>query len=85
MSQNEVDLVCIVLNATQIDRQLSLALQIRNLGIPAILLLNMQDEAKRAGITINVEAMSTQINIPTLQLSAKYGEGIPALLQKWQK
>lgn len=82
LSQNEVDLVCIVLNATQIDRQLSLALQIRNLGIPAILLLNMQDEAKRAGITINVEAMSTQINIPTLQLSAKYGEGIPALLKK---
>jgi ferrous iron transport protein B len=82
LSKNEVDLVCIVLNSTQIDRQLSLALQIRNLGIPAILLLNMQDEAKRAGITINAEAMSTQINIPTLQLSAKYGDGLPALLQK---
>ncbi len=82
LSNNEVDLVCIVLNSTQIDRQLSLALQIRNLGIPAILLLNMQDEAKRAGITINAEAMSTQINMPTLQLSAKYGEGVPALLQK---
>jgi ferrous iron transport protein B len=82
LSNNVVDLVCIVLNSTQIDRQLSLALQIRNLGIPSILLLNMQDEAKRAGVTINTEAMSTQINMPTLQLSAKYGDGLPALLQK---
>lgn len=82
LSNNEVDLVCIVLNSTQIDRQLSLALQIRNLGIPAILLLNMQDEAKRAGITIDATAMAAHINMPTLQLSAKYGDGCPALLQK---
>lgn len=82
LSNNEVDLVCIVLNSTQIDRQLSLALQIRNLGIPAILLLNMQDEAKRAGITIDAAAMAAHINMPTLQLSAKYGDGCPALLQK---
>lgn len=82
LSNNEVDLVCIVLNSTQIDRQLSLALQIRSLGIPAILLLNMQDEAKRAGITIDAAAMAAQINMPTLQLSAKYGDGCPALLQK---
>ncbi|MCH9849105.1 MAG: ferrous iron transport protein B [Betaproteobacteria bacterium] len=82
LSNNEVDLVCIVLNSTQIDRQLSLALQIRNLGIPAILLLNMQDEAKRAGITIDAAAMAAHINMPTLQLSAKYGDGCPSLLQK---
>jgi len=82
LSNNEVDLVCIVLNSTQIDRQLSLALQIRNLGIPAILLLNMQDEAKRAGITIDAAAMAAQINMSTLQLSGKYGDGCPALLQK---
>lgn len=82
LSNNEVDLVCIVLNSTQIDRQLSLALQIRNLGIPAILLLNMQDEAKRAGIAIDAAAMAAHINMPTLQLSAKYGDGCPSLLQK---
>ncbi len=82
LSNNEVDLVCIVLNSTQIDRQLSLALQIRSLGIPAILVLNMQDEAKRAGITIDAAGMAAQINMPTLQLSGKYGDGCPALLQK---
>ncbi|MFW5431746.1 MAG: ferrous iron transport protein B [Methylophilaceae bacterium] len=82
LSNNEVDLVCIVLNSTQIDRQLSLALQIRSLGIPAILLLNMQDEAKRAGITIDTHKMAEQINMPALQISAKYGDGFPALLKK---
>jgi ferrous iron transport protein B len=82
LSNNEVDLACIVLNSTQVDRQLSLALQIRSLGIPTILLLNMQDEAKRAGITIDTQVMSEQINMPVLQMSAKYGNGCPELLKK---
>ncbi len=81
LSNNEVDLVLIVLNATQIDRQLSLALQIRSLGLPAILLLNMQDEAKRVGISIDTLTMSEQINMPVMLLSAKYGDGCPTALQ----
>ena len=82
LSNNEVDLVLIVLNSTQIDRQLSLALQIRSLGLPAVLVLNMQDEAKRAGITFDIEKMADKIGMPVLRLSAKYGDGCPALLQK---
>ena len=80
LSNNTVDLAMIVLNSSQIDRQLSLALQIRNLGMPTILLLNMQDEAKRAGITIDTEAMSNQLGFPVLQISAKYGDGCPQAL-----
>jgi ferrous iron transport protein B len=79
---NEVDLVFIVLNATQIDRQLSLALQIRSLGLPTIILLNMQDESKRAGISIDVQAMSEQIKMPIVEISGKYGDGCPVLLLK---
>ena len=81
LSNNTVDLAIIVLNSSQIDRQLSLALQIKNLGMPTILLLNMQDEAKRAGISIDAEAMSTQLGFPVLQISAKYGDGCPQALQ----
>jgi len=51
----KVDLMMIVANSSQIDRQLSLALQLKSLGIPAMLLLNMSDEAKRAGIRINTK------------------------------
>lgn len=81
LSNNHADLAIIVLNSSQIDRQLSLALQIKNLGLPAILLLNMQDEAKRSGISINVEAMAQQLGMPVRQISAKYGDGCPQALQ----
>jgi ferrous iron transport protein B len=81
LSNNTVDLAMIVLNSSQIDRQLSLALQIRNLGMPTILLLNMQDEAKRAGISIDAESMSKQLGFPVLQISAKYGDGCLQALQ----
>lgn len=81
LSNNGVDLAIIVLNSSQIDRQLSLALQIRNLGLPAILLLNMQDEAKRSGISIDAEAMSKQLGLPVKLISAKYGDNCPQALQ----
>lgn len=81
LSHHDVDLVLIILNTAQIDRQLSLALQIRSLGLPAVLLLNMEDEAKRAGITINAEAMSKQLGLPVRTISAKYGQGCPEALQ----
>lgn len=81
LTHNPVDLVMIVLNSSQIDRQLSLALQLSTLGIPSILLLNMQDEAKRSGITIDTDAMSKQLDMPVVQISAKYGDGCPQALQ----
>jgi len=81
LSHHPVDLVLIILNSAQIDRQLSLALQIRALGLPAVLLLNMEDEAKRAGITIDAQAMSKQLGIPVRTISAKYGQGCPEALQ----
>ena len=81
LSNNGVDLAIIVLNSSQIDRQLSLALQIKNLGLPAILLLNMQDEAKRSGISIDAEAMSKQLGLPVMLISAKYGDNCPQALQ----
>ncbi len=80
LSNNEIDLACIVVNSTQIERQLSLALQIRSLDIPAILLLNMQDESKRAGVTIDVEKMAEKIQMPVVQISAKYAEGWAQML-----
>ncbi|MDX1914664.1 MAG: ferrous iron transport protein B [Methylophilus sp.] len=81
LSTHSVDLVIVVLNSSQIDRQLSLALQIKQLGLPTLLLLNMQDEAKRAGITIDAESMSQQLGFPVATISAKYGDGCPLALQ----
>ena len=75
LTTNAVDLVMITLNGSQIDRQLSLALQIRELGLPAILMLNMVDESRRNGITIDIPVLSRQLRMPVMQISAKHGEG----------
>ena len=81
VTNNAVDMVMIVANSAQIDRQLSLALQIRALGLPSILLLNMSDEAKRAGIRIDTQAMSAKLSMPVVQISAKYGDHCPEALK----
>jgi len=81
LGKNALDLVIILLNSSQIDRQLSLVLQIQKLGLPAVLALNMADEAKQSGISIDVESMAQALQMPVLQISAKYGDGLPKALQ----
>ncbi len=80
LSQHTIDLALIVLNSVQIDRQLSLALQIRALGLPTVLLLNMADEAKRAQINIDTDKMREHLGMPVLAISAKYGASCPEAL-----
>lgn len=75
LENNAIDLALIILNSCQLDRQLSLALQLKQLNLPCLLLLNMADEAKRFGVTVDAEKMSEQLGLPVLMLSAKYGEG----------
>jgi ferrous iron transport protein B len=75
LETNPVHLVIIILNATQLDRQISLALQIKHLGLPALLLLNMADEAPKFGVQIEPEQISRHLGMPVLPMSAKYGQG----------
>ncbi|UKO97593.1 ferrous iron transporter B [Nostoc sp. UHCC 0870] len=70
-----VDLVLVILNAAQIDRQIRLALQVKALGIPAVVILNMADEAKHFGITIHPEQLAQKLEMPVALVSAKYGRG----------
>jgi ferrous iron transport protein B len=75
LHDNVPDLALIVLNATQIERQLSLLLQLKQLNMNMVVLLNMADEAKKFGITIDAAKMSEALGIPIFLLSAKYGNG----------
>jgi len=68
-------LALIILNSCQLDRQLSLALQLKQLNLPCLLLLNMADEAKRFGVTVDAAKMAEQLGLPVMMMSAKYGEG----------
>lgn len=76
-----VHLVLVVLNATQIDRQISLPLQVLQLGVPVVLLLNMVDEAARFGVRVNPEILSDRLGIPVFPISAKYGAGYPKAIE----
>ena len=75
LESTPVHLVIIILNATQIDRQISLALQIKHLHLPAVLLLNMADEAPKFGVKVEPDKIAKHLGIPVLPISAKYGNG----------
>ncbi|MCP9790732.1 ferrous iron transport protein B [Vulcanococcus limneticus Candia 3F8] len=76
LESTPIDLVVVILNASQIDRQLRLALQVRQLGLPALLLLNMADEARRFGVVIDAEHLGAELGLPVLLVSAKYRRGL---------
>lgn len=75
LHDNVPDLAVVVLNATQIERQLSLLLQLKQLNLNLVVLLNMADEARKYGITIDPAKMGEMLDLPIHLVSAKYGEG----------
>jgi ferrous iron transport protein B len=70
-----VNLVLVILNAAQIDRQIRLPLQVKALGMPAVIILNMADEAKHFGIKIDEHKLAQKLEMPVVLVSAKYGHG----------
>jgi len=70
-----INLILVVINASQIDRQIRMALQVKSLGLPAVVLLNMADEAKRYGVKIDTSILSDRLKMLVYPISAKYGSG----------
>ena len=75
----EAQQVVAVVDATRLDRQLFLALQILATGRPAVLVLNLIDEAEAQGIEIDVPELSRLLGVPVLAVSAKSGRGVRQL------
>ena len=73
--------ILVVLNTTQLERQLALVLQLKSLGLPMLLALNMADEARHRGIQVRTEVLSEQLGMPVCLISAKHGQGVPELKQ----
>ena len=72
----------VLLNATQLERQLALVLQLKALGLPMLLVLNMADEAANRGIRIQLDTLSAKLGLPVCLVSAKHGQGVPELRQE---
>lgn len=75
----EVNGLLVVLNAMQLDRQLSLVLQLKELGLPLYLALNMSDEAVSRGAKIDVPLLEKRLDMPVSMVSGKHGQGMPQL------
>ena len=81
LHDNVPDLALVILNATQIERQMSLLLQLKQLNMNVVVLLNMSDEARKYGISIDSGKMSEMLGLPIYLLSGKYGAGYQDALQ----
>lgn len=74
------DVTVIVVDASRLERNLSLALQILEITDKAVLCLNLMDEARRHHISIDVRTLSRDLGIPVVATSARTKEGIADLL-----
>ncbi|MES2061695.1 MAG: ferrous iron transport protein B [Bacteroidota bacterium] len=73
------DLVIVIIDATNLKRNLLLYTQVADLKIPVIIALNMMDQAKKAKIEIDVELLSQRLGVPIVPVSARKLEGIEQL------
>ena len=77
---SEPDVTVIVADATRLERNMNLLLQVLQITDRAVLCVNLLDEAKRNKIEINLNALSRRIGIPVVGASARSGEGMDQLL-----
>lgn len=69
-----------VVDASALERNLLLTVQIMEMGIPVALALNMMDEARRAGMHINSEMLGRRLGVPVGETVARTGEGLKEIM-----
>jgi ferrous iron transport protein B len=73
------DLIVIILDASNLKRNLLLYTQIADLKIPVVVALNMIDVSEKAGIKINVDLFAKKLGVPVVSISARKNTGIDKL------
>lgn len=71
-----------IVDATNIERNLYLTLQLLELRVPMVLALNMMDEVRANGGTIDVQKLSDDMGIPVVPITAAKGEGVSELMDR---
>jgi ferrous iron transport protein B len=82
LENEEYDLIINVVDATNLDRNLLLTTQLLEYDKKMIIALNMMDEAKKEGITIDEEQMSEILGVPCVKVSAAQKKGIGKLINR---
>lgn len=75
------DVTVVVLDATRLERNLNLALQVMAITRRVVICLNLMDEARRHGIAIDADRLSGELGVPVVATVARAGEGIDRLLR----
>jgi ferrous iron transport protein B len=73
------DVTIVVIDATRLERNLNLALQVLEVTDRVVVALNLMDEARRHGIGIDADALARELGVPVIPMAARAGTGIPAL------
>ncbi|MFV0517333.1 MAG: ferrous iron transport protein B [Aminipila sp.] len=74
------DVIINIVDATAIERNLYLTLQLMELEIPMVIALNMMDEIKNNKISIDIQKLSQRLTVPTIPISASKNDGIHDLI-----
>ncbi len=79
------DVVINIIDATNLERNLYLTLELIERGIPVIIALNMWDDTKHKGVEINLEKLRAILGVPVVPTCGLTGEGIKELVEKLSK
>ena len=75
------DVTVVVMDATRLERNLNLALQVLEITDRVVICLNLIDEARRHNLQIDERRLARDLGVPVVPTAARYGEGLPELLQ----
>lgn len=77
----KIDCIINITDATNIERNLYLSLQLMELDIPMVIALNMMDEMRENGNTIKIKQLSEDLGVPVVPLAAVKNEGVDELIE----
>ena len=75
------DVTVVVADATRLERNLNLVLQVLEITDRAVVCLNLIDEARRHGLDVDDRTLARDLGVPVVPTAARQGEGIPELLK----
>lgn len=74
------DLIINIVDGTNLERNLYLSMQLKELGLPMVIAVNMMDELHQKDIELNIQQLSKELNTPVVPISARNGEGMNELI-----
>jgi GTP-binding protein len=74
------DCTIVVTDATALERNLNLVMQVMEITDRVVVAVNLMDEARRKGLEVDTRSLSRDLGIPAVPITARSGEGLPSLL-----